>query len=171
MSNSVNRGAAKQISCRVFAVREGLRDQVINDYYQYCRLLFILSFINWRLQKLAYKGLPITFDWQDEIPSIEKQVKQIERQLFDDLDPAAAEIVMKNDGQTAGNLRTTLPMKKINWQKDYRLVKIDGKHNFYTLKKIIEDEAIEDPGPCPPFIFMPTKVQLMKMILKAAYSC
>lgn len=29
---------------------------------------------------------------------------------------------------------------------------------------------MEDPGPCPVFVFMPTKVQLMKMIVKAAYT-
>ena len=28
---------------------------------------------------------------------------------------------------------------------------------------------VSDPGHCPPFQFIPTKVQLMKIVLKAAY--
>ena len=40
----------------------------------------------------------------------------------------------------------------------------------FVCKPIDQEDEPEDPGPCPTFIFMPSKAQLIKMIIKAAYA-
>lgn len=115
-----------------------------------------------------YRQQEIRCDWSEEIPEILNKITELENELFDGLEPYAQELLMMNEGKTKVSLKTKLTMKKIKWNKDYRLVKIDEKTHSLAKGEIDIDE-IDDPGPCPQFVFMPTKVQLMKMILKAAY--
>lgn len=176
MSEMKNQEAAKAVSCNVFAIKEDLREKIIKDYCDYCRLVFILKFIIWRMYKLRFKGLPISFDWEQEVPHIKEKVANLERSLFEDLDPEAAEILMKSSGDIKSSLpKPKITMKKIKWKNDFRLVRVDDDQTFKYLTQLdeageVEELEIEDPGPCPVFVFMPTKVQLMKMILKAAYT-
>ena len=82
-------------------------------------------------------------------------------QLFDVLESRAKEILMMNDGKVKHvTLKTKLNMEEIEWDKDYRIVKSSG---------MTITEVFDQPGAAPAFVFMPTKVQLMKMILNAAY--
>lgn len=125
----------------------------------------MLKFIQWRLQRLIYRRQEIRFDWTDEIPNIVEKIDKLENDLFGDLNPYAREIIMKNEGKTKSSMTTKLNMKKIKWHKDYSMVRRDKSDDSVT-----HNVEVEDPGPCPTYLFMPTKVQLMKMILKAAYS-
>ena len=95
----------------------------------------------------------------------------MEKYLFENLPSYATDIVMKAKGETKSTVPATkLGMKRIKWNIDYRLVKIDELPSVGAGDASPNnDEEEEDPGPCPVFVFMPTKVQLIKMIIKAAY--
>ena len=96
--------------------------------------------------------------------------------LFQNIEPFALEILINSDGETKNNLKTTLTLKGLQWDRDIRLVKMekqDTQKYMETDNSDLEiDETLdppEPPGHCPGFTFMPVKVQLMKMILKASY--
>ncbi|TNV84017.1 hypothetical protein FGO68_gene12642 [Halteria grandinella] len=165
LSDEKNQAAAKEVSIKVFKITDSLRERFINMYCDYCRLVFMLKFIQWRLQRLIYRRQEIRFDWTDEIPNIVEKIDKLENDLYGDLNPYAREIIMKNEGKTKSSMTTKLNMKKIKWHKDYSMVRRDKSDDSIT-----HSVEVEDPGPCPAYLFMPTKVQLMKMILKAAYS-
>ena len=113
-----------------------------------------------------FRKQEVRFDWTDEIPAIIDKIDKYENELFGDLNTYAREIIMKNEGKTKSSMTTTkFNLKKIKWNKDYSMVRRDKSDDF-VINSVAE---VGDPGPCPPYTFMPTKVQLMKMILKAAY--
>lgn len=68
MSDLKNHEIAKQASYKIFGVREDTREKFIADYCEYCRMVFIVKFIVWRIQKLRYLGLEERFVWDEEIP-------------------------------------------------------------------------------------------------------
>ena len=87
------------------------------------------------------------------------------------MDLKAYEILIQSSVSASLTFKTKLSMKGIEWKQDYRMVKLDNEFQRQQSALISEDEieVLEDPGPCPIFKFMPTKVQLMKMIIKAAF--
>lgn len=166
LSDDKNPEAAKEVSIKIFKISDPVREKYIRLYCEYCRMVFVLKFINWRFHRLMFRKNEIRFDWTDEIPNIVEKIDKMEVELFGDLDPYAREIIMKSEGKNKTTMSSTkLNLKKIKWNKDYSLVKRDKSDDSVT-RHVVE---LEDPGPCPAYLFMPTKVQLMKMILKAAY--
>ena len=61
----------------------------------------------------------------------------------------------------------------MSFLRDYGVVKMEesSEGTLRDISKSSEEEFIApvDPGPCPTFMFMPSKVQVMKMIIKAAH--
>jgi hypothetical protein len=104
LSDTKNPEGAKEVSIRVFAIKDQLREYYIRLYCEYCRLIFVLKFIEWRLHKLIYNKKPIRFDWSDELPRIAEKIDNLEYQLFGGLNPTAKEILMKNGGYTKSTL-------------------------------------------------------------------
>jgi hypothetical protein len=68
ISETKNVDAAKQVSFHVFGMKGDLREKFILTYCEYCRLVFILKFIFWRMQRLRFKKQEIRFDWESEVP-------------------------------------------------------------------------------------------------------
>ena len=48
LSDKNDTEAAKQISCRVFAIKEEVSVEFLRNYIEFCRLVFIVKFILWR---------------------------------------------------------------------------------------------------------------------------
>ena len=169
MSEKKNPEAAKQLSIKIFSVREETRDLFLNWYIQYTREIYIVKFMNWRCKKMRYLNLPFTFtSWDPK--QMQAHINWLDGNLFEDIENYALETLLKafqqGSYQKNGNSITNLSLKEVKWDKDLRIVKIDEA----DLIKVSETANIsEDPGPCPPFQFIPTKVQLMKIVLKAAY--
>lgn len=126
ISETKNVEAAKAVAAKIFALREDRREVMLRYYTEYCRMIFIYKFIQWRMQRLRFKKLPIRFDWEQELPQILDKVQQLEGNLFENLPPNAMEIVMKAKGETKITVpKTKLVLKKIKWHNDHRLIKLD----------------------------------------------
>ena len=84
--------------------------------------------------------------------------------MFEGLNASAESILINAASkrfQRKGTLKTKLSLRKLNWTKSIPQNVIDDD-------SFASDEDIE-PGPCPLFLFLPSKVQVMMMVLKAAY--
>lgn len=68
ISETKNVEAAKAVAGQIFAMRESIVDKFILRYCEYCRAVFILKFIYWRMQRLKSRKQEIRFDWDTEIP-------------------------------------------------------------------------------------------------------
>jgi hypothetical protein len=66
----------------------------------YCKQYFLINFLNWRIQKLKHLGQEDTMDWAKEIPRMYELVKQLERDLFEDVDPVILECCLGTDKAT-----------------------------------------------------------------------
>ena len=88
--------ASKQLSILVFGIKQSVRDHYIILYSNYCRLVYFLRFLRWRMLKLKFRGITsLMMDWDEEIPKIIQQIKNMESELFSNIDPFAAEIFIK----------------------------------------------------------------------------
>ena len=74
---------------------------------------------------MRYWMIKSQFEWKTEIQRSMNRSQELESQLFEGIDPAALKIVMQSDGETKRSLKTTLTLKGIQWEKDYRLVKLN----------------------------------------------
>jgi hypothetical protein len=85
--------------------------------------------------------------------------------LFEGLNPSAENIIInaasKRLQRKSSSLKTKLSLKNLSWTKSI-------PQNIIEDDSFASDEDIE-PGPCPLYLFMPSKVQVMMMVLKAAY--
>ena len=136
------------------------------------------------MRKLKFLGQKATFNFKREIERIQIQIASLEKVLFEDVNKQALEILMKSDGISRISLGIKINIQNIKWNlhksvpslnpKLFRQVSIvsnDSNQTEYFEESDLEDEdsEIEPPGPCPGLTFLPSKVQLIKMILKAAY--
>ena len=84
--------------------------------------------------------------------------------MFEGLNAAAERIIIHAASKRLyrkTSLKTRLSLKNLNWTKSI-------PQNVIEDDSFASDEDIE-PGPCPLFLFMPSKVQVMMMVLKAAF--
>jgi hypothetical protein len=136
------------------------------------------------MRKLKFLGQKATFNFKREIERIQIQIASLEKVLFEDVNKQALEILMKSDGISRISLGIKINIQNIKWNlhksvpslnpKLFRQVSIvsnDSNQTEYFEESDLEDEdsEIEPPGPCPGLTFLPSKVQLIQMILKAAY--
>jgi hypothetical protein len=136
------------------------------------------------MRKLKFLGQKATFNFKREIERIQIQIASLEKVLFEDVNKQALEILMKSDGISRISLGIKINIQNIKWNlhksvpslnpKLFRQVSIvsnDSNQTEYFEESDLEDEDsdIEPPGPCPGLTFLPSKVQLIQMILKAAY--
>lgn len=136
------------------------------------------------MRKLKYLRQKATFNFKREIERIQMQIASLENVLFEDVNKQALEILMKSDGISRISLGIKINIQNIKWNlhksvpslnpKLFRQVSIvsnDSNQTEYFEESDLEDEdsEIEPPGPCPGLTFLPSKVQLIQMILKAAY--
>lgn len=68
ISETKNVDAAKAVAAKIFAIREPVVESFILRYTEYCRAVFILKFIYWRIQRLKWRKQEIRFSWDTEIP-------------------------------------------------------------------------------------------------------
>ena len=161
--------AAKQLSIKIFGVREETRDLFLNWYVQYTREVYIIKFMNWRCRKMKFLDQPFTFrNWDPN--QMMDHIRWLEGKLCEDLENYGLETLVKAIQQgnyhKNGMSLTNLSLKDIKVDKDLRIVKLEEA----DLVRVADTDVItEDPGACPPFMFIPTQVQLMKILLKAAY--
>lgn len=73
-----NKQAARDASVKVFAIRENVRDLFIKTYCEYCRNLFTLNFIVWRVMKVKILDLNLTFDWNSHYQRVHEKLTQNE---------------------------------------------------------------------------------------------
>jgi hypothetical protein len=148
------------------------------------RAIYNIKFFDWRMRKLKYLRQKATFNFKREIERIQMQIASLENVLFEDVNKQALEILMKSDGISRISLGIKINIQNIKWNlhksvpslnpKLFRQVSIvsnDSNQTEYFEESDLEDEdsEIEPPGPCPGLTFLPSKVQLIQMILKAAY--
>lgn len=194
LSDARNPDYAKSISMKVFAISHETKDDMIKAYCELCRLIFIYKFIHWRLNRLQRLELPIQFDWGGELPQIKAQIEYYEDYLFGGLEPFAAAILITLSKKGRPNSKTRLSFRKIKWEmkeSNISSLSLDGEISIADDEEsqplevdqalqVIEDKHVlrsDDvelqkgyTGPCPTFRFMPTKVQFIKMIVKAAFN-
>jgi len=93
-----------------------------------------------------------------------RDANEKEKELFEDLNATAEPIFIKSAAkkQALGPLKTKLSFRHLRWTKDV-------PQNVIVEDDLIESDDDIEPGPCPIFLFMPSKVLVMRMILKAAY--
>ena len=94
MSDKKNPEAAKQLSIKIFGVREDTRDLFLNWYIQYTREIYIIKFMNWRCKKMRYMNLPFTFKTWDPA-SLHAHISWLETNLFEDIENYALETLLK----------------------------------------------------------------------------
>jgi hypothetical protein len=148
------------------------------------RAIYNIKFFDWRMRKLKYLRQKATFNFKREIERIQMQIASLEKVLFEDVNMQALEILMKSDGISRISLGIRINIQNIKWNlhqsvpslnpKLFRQVSIVSKDSFQSEdfeESDLEDEDcdIEPPGACPGLTFLPSKVQLIQMILKAAY--
>ena len=175
---------AKKVSTKVFSIPHSVKQQYIRDYSQYVRAIYNIKFFDWRMRKLKYLRQKATFNFKREIERIQMQIASLEKVLFEDVNKQALEILMKSDGISRIAMGIRINIQNIKWNlhqsvpslnpKLFKQVSIVSKdsiqsEDFEESDKEDEDSDIEPPGPCPGLTFLPSKVQLIQMILKAAY--
>ena len=113
MSDKKNPEAAKQLSIKIFGVREETRDRFLNWYVQYTREIYIVKFMNWRCRRMRHLKQPFTFtEWDPR--SMEPHINWLEEVLFNDIENYALETLLKalqqgtyhKNGNTSTSLKT-----------------------------------------------------------------
>jgi hypothetical protein len=85
--------AAKTLSCNLFAISDRVRDHFCALYNQHQRLIFIEKFMMYRQHRCQQLGITFGFDWEEEKPRVDQQRREIERELYENLDEEAREIL------------------------------------------------------------------------------
>lgn len=103
------------------------------------------------------------FDWEEEIPKVKEKIKTLERFLFENLDPQVARQVLRYSN-LKGSHKTKASFK-------YRPQKSIAKKSPLRKESILVESDIdeEEVGECPTFRFIPTQIQLGKMLVSAAF--
>ena len=94
MSDKKNPEAAKQLSLKIFSVRDDARDKFIDWYITYTKEVFLLKYMLWRARKLSYLGQTFNFPMWDP-REVLRHIKWLEYLLFEDIEAYAMETLMK----------------------------------------------------------------------------
>ena len=95
--------------------------------------------------RVKFRKVKPTIDFKHEIEMAMQRVKDFESALFEGIEPFALQVLMKMDGKTKGVLKTTLTLKGVNFEKDYRIVKVDECEIEDELKSDIDTDSEEEP--------------------------
>ena len=174
---------ANALSIKIFSIREEVRDMYLSWYVVLAKELYTLRFVMWRMRKLKALGHTFTFvNWEQQRDLIVHKCKWLEGQLFMDLDffamhtlvraiqgdPVEPEKPLKKQ-KTSKVVLTSLSFADVKFEKEPScLVKLE-EEKLYTKFEDIVVEAAGAVEACPNFVFMPSKVQVMKLILKASH--
>jgi hypothetical protein len=108
---------ANSLSIKVFSIENNKRNQYLRLYSDYCRMAFVLKFIQWRLKKLAFLKMEVKFDWSAEIPGILKRLSQMENELFEGIEPRAKKMVIKKANLEKNSTKTKIDIKNVKLNK------------------------------------------------------
>lgn len=176
---------SKALSIKIFSVREDIRDVHLNWYVTYSKEIYTLTFVMWRMRKLKALGYQFTFsDWDNQRNLIVHKCKWLEMQLFKDIegfamhtlvraiqgDPVEPEKApLKKQKTSKALMMTTLNFQDVKFDKGEpsSLVKLEEDKLYTSFDDIKVEPGVVEP--CPNFIFMPSKLQIMKLIMKAAH--
>jgi hypothetical protein len=133
--------ANKDYALKLISMPDSARDHIIQQYAKYTIDRFTVNFIQFRMNAADYRGKE--YQLADEKPVYEEKVKALEAELFENLDPVFEECVTRN---------------KVTFIRASQ----EGE------RPRSENSDYSDLPICPPFTFMPTRPQMMRMIAKAA---
>jgi hypothetical protein len=110
------------------------------------------------LQKLQFKQVAVEYDNLTEIKTHYKTVIEAEKFLFDGIDSVSEECIINENATYKADVAKGLT----SIQKHLKaLIKVvDEGLKKYPVQTLVKDEdgAPIDPGLCPMFLFLPTKL-------------
>jgi hypothetical protein len=64
---------------KVISIPDKVREKLVLKYFKYCKEIFLIKFLHWRMLKLKYLEAEVAMDWNLEIPKMYDYMRNLEK--------------------------------------------------------------------------------------------